>query len=154
MTGWSTIRKIREFEERAARLGFAIQEPRQQNPAYSATSSITSTYKGFWIDEMSVDNVSLTPVDNRYPFYRRGASVFSGTLEEGRFFLQGIEFAYTSDQAIGMSNEKKRKVYEGRYRERQLRLEEAKKKRAEQKKVWDILQHGRQMEEQDEEVPF
>jgi hypothetical protein len=151
MTGYATIRKIRDFEERAARLGFAIQEPAQYNQSYTATSTITSTYKGFWIDEMSSDNISLTPVDNRYPSWRRGSSIFTGSIEEGQYFLQGIEFAHISDKSIGMCDEKKRIAHEGKYIDRMRRLEEAKKKRAEQKRVWDILKHGK---EQNEEVPF
>lgn len=149
MTGYATIKKIRDFEERAARLGFIVQEPTQYNQSYSSSS-----FKSVWVDEMSSDSVSLTPVDNRYPFYRRGTSIFSGTVEEGRIFLQGIEFAYTSDQYIGMSNEKKRTVFEGRYIDRMRRLEEAKIKRAEQKKVWDILKHGKAMDDGRDEVPF
>ena len=148
MTGYATIRKIHEFEERAAKLGFAVQKPTEYNQSYSATA----TYK-VWIDEISEDTVSLTPIDNRYPTWRRGSSVFCGSIEEAKFFFQGVEFAQLSDQAIGMSDEKKRKVHEGRYIDRMARLEEAKKKRAEQKKVWAILKHGKAMEE-DEEVPF
>lgn len=152
MTGWATIKKIREFEERAARLGFAIQQPSEFTQSYTG-NNITSSYRSVWIDEMSSEGISLTPIDNRYPNWRRGSSVFSGSIEEAKFFFQGIEFAHISDQYIGMSSEKKRATFENKYVERIKRLEEAKKKRAEQKKVWDILKHGKAMEE-DEEVPF
>ena len=147
MTGWATIKKIREFEERAARLGFALQQPTEYNQSYS-----TSSFRSVWVDEVSAESISLTPVDNRYPGWRRDSSVFCGTIEEAKFFLQGIEFAHMSDQHIGMSDEKKRRAYEGKYIERMRRLEEARKKKAEQKKVWDILKHG--TEEEDEAVPF
>ena len=42
MTGWTTIKKIRDFEEKVARLGFAIQQPTEYNQSYSG---ITSTFK-------------------------------------------------------------------------------------------------------------
>ena len=147
MSGWSTIRKIREFEERAAKLGFEIQEPTAYNQSYS-----TSSFKSVWVDEMSADSVSLTPIDNRYPCWRRGTSVFSGSIEEARYFFQGVEFAHTSDAAIGLGNEKKRATFEARYIERMRREEEIRIKKAEQKKVWDILKYGKRTEV--DEVPF
>lgn len=150
MTGWATIKKIRRFEERAAKLGFAIQEPTQYNSSYSG---ITGSGDKFWADEMPSDNVSLAPADDRYPCWRRGSSIFSGSIEEGEFFLQGVEFAHTSDAAIGMGAEKKRATAEARYIERMRRQEEARIKKVEQKKVWDILKHGKSTKDYDE-VPF
>jgi hypothetical protein len=124
MTGYATIKKIHEFEERAAKLGFEVQKPTEYNQSYA-----TNSFKSVWVDEMSDDTVSLTPADNRYPCWRRGASVFHGTIEEAKFFLQGIEFAHTSDAAIGMGAEKKRAQAEARYIERQRRQEEARIKK-------------------------
>ena len=147
MTGWTTIKKIREFEERATKLGFAIEQPTVHNQTFTSTSS----FAGVWIDEMSSESISLTPVDNRYPNWRRGSSVFSGSIEEARFFLQGIEFAHISGQYIGMSSEKKRSTFEAKYVERMTRLEAARKKKAEQKRMWQLLKYGA---EEDEEVPF
>ena len=149
MTGYSTIKKIHEFEERAAKLGFEIQQPTEYNTTYSATSS----FKSVWVDEMSADSVSLTPADDRYPCWHRGASVFHGTIEQARFFFQGVEFAHTSDAAIGMGAEKKRATAEAKYVERIRRQEEARIKKAEQKKIWDILKHGKLTKDYDE-VPF
>jgi len=148
MTGYATIKKIREFEERAARLGFEIRQPTEYNTAYSATSS----FKSVWVDEMSSDSVSLTPKDDRYPCWRRGASVFHGTIEEAKFFFQGIEFAHTSDAAIGLGAEKKRATFEARYIDRMKKQEAARIKKAEQKKVWSILKYGQDKDY--DEVPF
>jgi hypothetical protein len=147
MTGYATIKKIRAFEERAAKLGFEIQEPTAYNQSYSSSS-----FKSVWVDEISAESISLTPADDRYPCWRRGASVFHGPIEEARFFLQGIEFAHTSDDAIGLSSEKKRAIAEAKHIERMRRQEEARLKKAEQKKIWDILKHG-QAKDYDE-VPF
>lgn len=136
MTGYATIKKIRDFEERATKLGFRLLDPSERPPVYStATSSFTTV----WLDEVSNDTVSLAPVDNRYPCWRRGSSVFTGTIEEAKFFFQGVEFAHTSDQAIGLTNDKKRATAEVKYIERMARLEAARIKKAEQKKMWDIL---------------
>jgi hypothetical protein len=147
MTGYATIKKIRDFEERAAKLGFEIQQPTEYNQSYSSNS-----FKTVWIDEMSAESISLTPADNRYPCWRRGASVFAGSIEEAKFFFQGIEFAHTSDDAIGLSSEKKRATAEAKHVERMRRQEEARIKKAEQKKIWSILKHG-QAKDYDE-VPF
>jgi hypothetical protein len=152
MTGYATIKKIHEFEERAAKLGFEIQQPTEYK--YNTTYSATSSFKSVWVDEISSDNVSLTPADDRYPCWRRGASVFHGTIEEAKFFFQGIEFAHTSDAAIGMGAEKKRAQAEARYIERQRRQEEARIKKAEQKRVWDILKYGKVNAKDYDEVPF
>ena len=149
MTGYATIKKIHEFEERAAKLGFEVQKPTEYNQSYA-----TNSFKSVWVDEMSADGVSLTPADDRYPCWRRGSSVFYGTIEEAKFFFQGVEFAHTSDAAIGMGAEKKRAVMEARYVEKMKRVEEAKIKRAEQKKVWDILKHGKLTANDYDEVPF
>lgn len=147
MAGYATIKKIHEFEERVAKLGFEIQEPTAYNQAYSSGS-----FKSVWIDEMSSDTLSLTPADDRYPCWRRGASVFMGTIDQARYFLQGIEFAHTSDAAIGMGAEKKRAQTEAKYVERMRQQEAARIKKAEQKRVWNILKHG-QAKDYDE-VPF
>ena len=149
MTGYATIKKIRAFEERAAKLGFEIQEPTQYNQSYS---TISDSIKGVWVDEMSADSISLTPIDDRYPCWRRGASVFAGSIEEAKFFFQGIEFAHTSDDAIGLSSEKKRATAEAKHVERMRRQEAARLKKAEQKKVWSILKYGQDKDY--DEVPF
>ena len=149
MTGYATIKKIRAFEERATKLGFEIQQPTEYNQSYS---TISSSIKGMWADEMSAESISLTPADDRYPCWRRGASVFAGTIEEAKFFFQGIEFAHTSDAAIGLGAEKKRATFEARYIERQRRQEAARLKKAEQKRVWSILKYGQDKDY--DEVPF
>ena len=149
MTGWATIERIRRLEELAAKVGLKIREPEYRTQAYSQS---TASWKGMWIDEVSGDNISLTPIDNRHPCWTRGAAVFTGTIEEARYFLQGIEFVYVTEQTIGLTNEKKRKTAEVKHIERMARLEAARLKKEEQKKMWNLLKHSAQ--EEDEEVPF
>ena len=149
MTGWATIERIRRLEELAAKLGLKIREPENRTTAYSSS---TASWTGTWIDEMSGDNISLTPVDNHHPCWSRNAAVFTGTIEEARYFLQGMEFVYITDDAIGLTNDKKRKAAIEKYIERRRREDEAKQKKEEQKKIWDLLKFGNK--EEDEEVPF
>ena len=150
MTGWSTIKKIRKFEERATKLGFEIIEPALRNHSYANGTTISGN--SFWIDELSGEKVNLAPVDNRYPSWRRGSSVFAGSIEEGEFFLQGVEFAHISDSSIGLTSDKKRAQAEAKHIERQRKLEAAREKKAEQKRMWQLLKYGAQ--EEDEAVPF
>ena len=149
MTGWATMERIRKLEELAGKLGLRIREPEHRTHAYSSS---TASWTGTWIDEMSGDNISLTPIDDRHPCWTRSAAVFTGTVEEARYFLQGIEFVYVTESAIGLTNEKKRKTAEVKHIERMARLEAARKKKEEQKKMWHLLKHG--ATEEDEEVPF
>lgn len=148
MTGWATIERIRRVEELAAKLGLKIREPEHRPQAYSSS---TASWTGAWIDEMSSDNISLTPIDNCHPCWSRNAAVFTGTIEEARYFLQGIEFVYITDDAIGLTNDKKRKTAIEKYIERRRREDAARQKKDEQKKIWNILKRSK---EEDEEVPF
>ena len=72
----------------------------------------------------------------------RGGAVFTGTVEEARFFLQGVEFMLITDQNLGLSNEKKRKTAEIKYAERVAKLEAARRKKEEQKRIWQLLKYG------------
>ena len=148
MTGWNTIKKIREFEERVVKLGFNVVSPVQYQPAQYSNS-----FRTVWMDEVSGDTIGLTPADDRYPSWTRGGVVFSGTIEQAEFFLQGLEFAHISDSSIGLSTDKKRRTAEARHIERMKRLEAARKKKADQKKVWEILKYGKSLKDY-EEVPF
>jgi len=147
MTGWSTIKKIREFEKRAAEMGFVIREPDIQSYKH------TGTYNTVWIDEVSTDQISLSPAPGRYPGWgNRGGAVFTGTIEQAVLFLQGIDFAYISDAATNLSSRKKREAAEARLFEKMRRQEEERIKKEEQKKIWELLKYKKQRE--DNEVPF
>lgn len=147
MTGFATIKKIREFEKRAAEMGFVVKEPDirgYQN---------TGTYTTVWVDEVSTDQISLAPAEGRYPGWgNRGGAVFTGSIEEAVLFLQGIDFAYISDAATNLSSRKKREAAEARLFEKMRRQEEERIKKAEQKKIWELLKYSKQRE--DDEVPF
>jgi hypothetical protein len=147
MTGWATIKKIHQFEERVVKLGFNIVSPVQYQPAQYSNS-----FKTVWMDDAAGDTIGLTPADDRYPSWTRGGVVFSGSMEQAEFFLQGLEFAHISDTSIGLTTDKKRQTAEDKYIERQRRLEAAKEKKAEQKRMWWILKHG--ADEEVDEVPF
>ena len=152
MTGFRTIKLIQDFERRAADMGFVIQAPKDHCYQSASTRSMYST----WIDEVSSDNISLVPAEGRYPGWgNRGTEIFTGTIEEGKLFLQGVEFAHISDATINLTSVKKRLAHEYKVVERMRRQEEARIKKEEQKKVWSILQHGKEVEDDGrDEVPF
>lgn len=145
MTGYNDILKVRKFEKEAIELGFEICD--------GSHWSNQSNHTSYIVDEMSnVRLVGLRPLDKCHPCYTRGVVVFTGTMEEASRFLQGIRFAYDTDKAIGLSNEKKRCIAEAKELERIRKREEARIKQEEQKKIWKILSDG--SVEEDEEVPF
>jgi hypothetical protein len=151
MTGYATIKKIRDFESRAESLGFVVREPATTNVTYQGT---TYNYSSVWIDEVSSERISLAPAEGRYPGWgNHGTEVFTGTIEEAMFFLQGIEFAHLSDASINLTSVKKRQAAEARMVERLRKAEEERVKKEEQKKVWDILKFSKQYKKEDE-VPF
>lgn len=145
MTGFATIKKIREFEKRAAEMGFVITEPEINSYKHSGS------YATVWIDEVSSERISLVPQEGRFPSWRGGV-VFTGSIEEAVLFLQGIDFAYLSDQATNLSSKKKREAAEARLVEKMRRQEEEQIKKAEQKKIWELLKYKKQRK--DDEVPF
>lgn len=145
MTGYATIKKIREFEKRAGEMGFVVTEP--EINSYQHRGSYTTV----WIDEVSSDQISLVPQEGRFPSWRGGV-VFTGSIEEAVLFLQGIDFAYISDHATNLSSKKKREAAEARLVEKMRKQEAERKKKEEQKKIWELLKYGKQKE--DEEVPF
>lgn len=148
MSGYGTVLKVRDFEASAVELGFEIC-----NPGARSYHSNTIVYNNDWIgsEVSNMDLVTLVPADNRYPCYKRGAQVFTGTIEEAKNFFQGIRFAYNSDKAIGLSNEQKRASVEAKELVRIRKREELRIKKEEQKKIWHILSDG---SVEDEEVPF
>ena len=79
MAGWNTIKKIRELEDRAHRLGMKFARYRHNDP--------------------NEDNVALIPKDqDSLPIYTRDAILFAGSLEGADKFMQGIAWARDYDR--------------------------------------------------------
>ena len=81
MSGWNTIRKIRNLEERADKLGLKF-----------------TAYKH---DDMYGENVALVPKDkDALPIYSRDAVLFAGSLEGADKFMQGVLWARDYDSMV------------------------------------------------------
>ena len=102
MTGWNTIRLIRNLEERADSLGLKF-----------------TAYKH---DEMYGEKVALVPKDSdALPIYARDAILFAGSLEHADRFMQGVMWAREYDRmAIDRNLDKKRERKEQDERNKQL----------------------------------
>lgn len=100
MTGYNTVLMIEHIKERADRLGFILCYPRH----------------GY-----GDDKVAIKPKDeDALPIYARDAECFSGTLEQLKVFLGGIEWARDYDLMLKVSDQKKRERKEQDCRNRKL----------------------------------
>ena len=81
MAGWSTIKKIRELEDRALILGMKFAPYRH--------------------DDYDADNVALVPWgQDSLPIYTRDAILFAGSLEGADQFMQGIMWSRYYDRMV------------------------------------------------------
>lgn len=97
MSGFGTIKIIRDFEQTCYELGFEIAQSR--------------------FDRASI---ALKPMDDRFPHYSRDAELFSGSIEEAIVWLRGIQWARDYDDLLKVSTDKKRSEQEQKERNRQL----------------------------------
>ena len=120
MSGYSTYTRWQRIEAQAKSLGFRIGNPKH----------------GHWSDRTESDAVSLYPGDeDALPVFNRDAEIFTGTFSQVEIFLAGWARAQQYDMLLRIADDKKRKQYEDRERERQLR----EKERLEKKKMFAIL---------------
>lgn len=120
MSGYSTYTRWQRIEAQAKSLGFRIGNPKH----------------GHWSDRTESDAVSLYPGDeDALPVFTRDAEIFTGTFSQVEIFLAGWARAQQYDMLLRIADDKKRKQYEDRERERQLR----EKERLEKKKMFAIL---------------
>ena len=88
--GYETILRIRRIEEQATDLGFRFANAKHFSQSYG-------------------DRICLMPAtDVALPIYTRDAEIFSGTLDDVRIFLRGIEWARDYDRMLKVSNFKTR----------------------------------------------
>ena len=100
-TYWNTIQKIKRVEAMANKLGFEFSVGRDQ-----------------YID--SGDSIHLIPLGDALPHYRRGAEIFSGSVEDIGTWLEGLQFARNYDEMLKLGNDKKRAEREQVERNKQL----------------------------------
>lgn len=105
MSGWNTIQEVRRIEKQVTELGFKFSGPK---------------HAGHWNDKGYQDIVSLIPADDSLPVYNREAEIFTGTLEQVRTWLQGVQWARDYDMLNRLSDDKKRATAEQKVRNQQL----------------------------------
>ena len=76
---------------------------------------------GNWGGNEYDDRVAVKPKDaDSLPVYTRDAELFTGTLEQLRIWLQGVQWAREYDMMLKLSDEKKRAIKEDAERARQF----------------------------------
>ena len=105
MSGYKSILVLRHLEKEVDQLGFVLEAPKSSG----------------WGDSDFDDRVSIIPKDeNALPVYSRDAEIFTGTLENLRIWLQGVQWARQYDEMLKLSDDKKRTKKEDEERGRQL----------------------------------
>jgi hypothetical protein len=113
MTGYSTYTRWQRIEAQAKALGFRLGNLKH----------------GQWGGPGDIDQVALFPDEEALPIYARDAEIFVGTFAQIEVFLNGWVRAQQYDAMLRMTDEKKRKKYEDKERERQRFVKERDEKR-------------------------
>jgi hypothetical protein len=121
MSGYTTYLRYQRIEEQARLLGFRLANPKHGHWGGGSNDGI--------------DQVALYADGEALPIYSRDAELFTGTFNQVEVFLTGWAKAQQYDMLLRISDEKKRKFFEGKEVERQRIARE----KIEQKKVWAIL---------------
>ena len=102
MSGWSTIKNLRDIEARADLLGMKLAPYRH--------------------DDRYGENVALIPKDqNALPIYTRDAVLFAGSLEGAGQWMQGVLWAREYDRmAVDKNMNEKRERKEQDERNKQI----------------------------------
>lgn len=121
MAGYNAVLSLRRLEAEVDKLGFMLCAPKHGN----------------WSGNDYDDRVAIKPKDaDSLPIYTRDAELFTGSLEQLRVWLQGVQWARDYDMMLKLSDDKKRAVKEDAERARQFSakqrqlLEELKKDHA------------------------
>ena len=93
MSGYETVLFVDRIRDRATALGFRLCYPKFGPRGPGAP-----------------DYVGLAPLDaDSPPIYTQDAELFTGTLEQLEYFLNGIEWARNYDRILRVSDDTKRK---------------------------------------------
>ena len=105
MAGYQAVLSLRRLEADVDKLGFMLCAPKHGN----------------WGGNEYDDRVSVKPKDaDSLPIYTRDAELFTGSLEQLRIWLQGVQWAREYDMMLKLSDEKKRAIKEDAERARQF----------------------------------
>jgi hypothetical protein len=103
MSGWNTIQRIRNIEEKIDNLGFKFSKSKHSD----------------WSEDHGA--LSLVPKDiDSLPIYSRDAELFVGSLERLEDWLAGVRWAREYDTMLKVSDDDKRAKAEQKERNRQL----------------------------------
>lgn len=105
MSGYNAVLSLRRLEAEVDKLGFMLCAPKHGN----------------WSGNDHDDRVAVKPKDaDSLPIYTRDAELFTGSLEQLRIWLQGVQWARDYDMMLKLSDEKKRSAKEDAERARQF----------------------------------
>ena len=103
MSGWNTIQRIRNIEEKIDKLGFKFSKSKHSD----------------WSEDHGA--LSLVPKDaDALPIYSRDAELFVGSLERLEDWLAGVRWAREYDMMLKLSDDNKRQAAEQKEKNRQL----------------------------------
>jgi hypothetical protein len=98
--GMETYQRFKHVEKQANEMGFAFR-----SDPYGR----------------SRDAIFLTPLNkDSLPVFHETATMFSGSLDQVKAFLEGIEWAQRYDLALGLKTDKRREKAEQRVRNKRL----------------------------------
>ena len=105
MAGYQAVISLRRLEADVDKLGLML----------------CASKHGNWGGNEYDDRVSVKPKDaDSLPIYTRDAELFTGSLEQLRVWLQGVQWAREYDMMLKLSDEKKRALKEDAERARQF----------------------------------
>lgn len=111
MAGYHTVEVIRRLEADLDQLGLMLCNPKH----------------GSWSSDQYTDRAGVKPKDaEALPIYTRDAELFTGTLEQIRVWLIGVQWARHYDSMLKLSDDKKRAVKEDAERARQFSAKQRK----------------------------
>ena len=113
MSGYQTYTRWQRIEAQAKQLGFRLANPKHGN----------------WGGPGDTDMVALYPDEEALPVFSRDAEIFVGTFSHVETFLAGWARAQQYDMLLRITDDKKRKKYEDKERERQRLIAERLEKR-------------------------
>lgn len=105
MAGYHAVLELRRLEADLDRLGLMLCNPKH----------------GCWSGDDFSDRAGVKPKDaEALPIYARDAELFTGSLEQIRTWVIGVQWARQYDMMLKLSDEKKRTKKEDNYRHAQM----------------------------------
>lgn len=105
MAGYQSVIALRRLEEDLDKLGLML----------------CASKHGNWSSEDYSDRAAVKPKgEHALPIYTRDAEMYSGTLEQIRVWVMGVNWARNYDGMLKVSDEKKREKKENDYRAKRM----------------------------------